>query len=751
MDDLLQQAIAAARAGEKDHAKQLLIQVLKANPRSEAAWIWMSATVDKPSERVHCLKQVLAINPANELALKGLKALGALEPEPEPEFEPEPVLPEEPVQHYGHDPIEAAEYAPPPTAKPAPEPEELEELPPDTGGVPVIDEEVIARARREVEPIIEAQESRLAASSTPGIDWAEPEILEKKPHKASIPINPMILAIAGSAVLVIAAIVLTSQIISVVRTRQIAARITPSPTPTITATPVATATPLSTRTPTPEGREVPWEPMLPTGEAPRADLDFGLPTPTEPYIATPHRSFPLMSQARDAFHEGRYQDALTLIEQSRGADYDPVDAYYFEAMSLIELGDLEGAKEAVEKGLDRGEDFAPLQVAAGILAADEGNTEQARSFFEQAKSIDPKLIDAYLALAQVYLDEGNTGAALSEVQAAREIARNNVNVLVMGSKVYLASGDAENAAAYANLAAYIDPAAEGVVLAQARGRLAFGLYDLAIMGLESYLDRVNLASSDAWALLGDAYGQVDRDEDAQVAYIRALQISENNPLALRGRGLFYYNRGDFERAFADLSAALENSSGDAELRLARAKAGFELEEYEAALDDLEVLRAALPGSPEIETFYIRALIETGQEDKVINAANEALLLPLTPDQAGYVLEARSRAYYTIGDFDNALIDINQALQITQTGRRHYTKARILQAQGDIKQAIRELEWVLYWDQVFGYPFADDAAAEVEALYLIEPTPTPTPFPTPIPAAPATPTPEAPPADQPPAP
>ncbi len=741
MDDLLQQAIAAARAGEKDHAKQLLVQALKANPRSETAWIWMSATVDKPSERVHCLKQVLAINPANELAIKGLKALGALEPEPAPAPPAEEHIPEHRIVM---DPIEAAEYVPAPSIDESDiEPEELVELPPDTGGVPVIDAETIARARSEVEPVIEAQESQLAASSALGIDWAEPEILEKKSHKVSIPINPLILAIAAGVVLVIAAIFLTSQIVSVARTRQIAAHITPSPTPTITPTAIATTTPLPTRTPTPEGREVPWEPMLPTGQAPRADLDFGLPTPTEPYIATPHRSFPLMSQASDAFHEGRYQDALTLIEQSREAGYDPVDAYYFEAMSLIELGDLEGAKEAVEKGLVQGEDFAPLHVAAGILAADEGNTEQARSSFEQAKSIDPKLVDAYLSLAQAYLDEGNTGAALAEVQAAREIARNDTNVLVMGSKVYLASGDAENAAAYANLAAYIDPASEGVVLAQARGRLALGLYDLAIIGLEGYLDRVNRGSSDAWALLGNAYGRADRDEDAQVAYIRALQISENNPLALRGRGLFYYNRGDFAQAFVDLTAALENSSGDNELRLARAKAGFELGEYEAALDDLEVLRTALPGSSEIETLYVRVLIETGQDDAAITAASEALLLPLTPDQAGYVLEARGRAYYATGNFDNALIDVNQALQITQTGRRHYTKGRILQAQGDIKQAIRELEWVLYWDQVFGYPFADDAAAEIEALYLIEPTPTPTPFPTPIPAAPATPTPGSP--------
>ena len=61
----LQQAIAAARGGRKAEARQLLQQILQANPGHEQAWLWLSAAVETETERIKCLKRVLALNPDN--------------------------------------------------------------------------------------------------------------------------------------------------------------------------------------------------------------------------------------------------------------------------------------------------------------------------------------------------------------------------------------------------------------------------------------------------------------------------------------------------------------------------------------------------------------------------------------------------------------------------------------------------------------------------------------------------------------
>jgi hypothetical protein len=74
--ELLQQGIAALKAGRKDEARRLLERVVQENPRSEQGWLWLSGAVDTDEERRFCLAQILSINPRNALAQRGLEALG---------------------------------------------------------------------------------------------------------------------------------------------------------------------------------------------------------------------------------------------------------------------------------------------------------------------------------------------------------------------------------------------------------------------------------------------------------------------------------------------------------------------------------------------------------------------------------------------------------------------------------------------------------------------------------------------------
>lgn len=73
----LNQAVVAAKAGRKAEARRLLETLLDADERNEQAWLWLSDVVESDEERIICLKNVLTINPDNEMARKGLAALGA--------------------------------------------------------------------------------------------------------------------------------------------------------------------------------------------------------------------------------------------------------------------------------------------------------------------------------------------------------------------------------------------------------------------------------------------------------------------------------------------------------------------------------------------------------------------------------------------------------------------------------------------------------------------------------------------------
>ncbi len=80
MNVTLQDAIDAIQAGDPTGGKALLAKLLLQDPSNEAAWIWMSGTVEDVDQRRYCLEKVLEINPENATAKAGLARLGVQPP-----------------------------------------------------------------------------------------------------------------------------------------------------------------------------------------------------------------------------------------------------------------------------------------------------------------------------------------------------------------------------------------------------------------------------------------------------------------------------------------------------------------------------------------------------------------------------------------------------------------------------------------------------------------------------------------------
>jgi hypothetical protein len=75
MSNKLYQAITAIKRGDKVTGRQLLVEIIKSDPRNEDAWLWMATVVEFDESCQQCLEKVLEINPDNEMAQKGLAIL----------------------------------------------------------------------------------------------------------------------------------------------------------------------------------------------------------------------------------------------------------------------------------------------------------------------------------------------------------------------------------------------------------------------------------------------------------------------------------------------------------------------------------------------------------------------------------------------------------------------------------------------------------------------------------------------------
>lgn len=96
---LLDEAIAAATAGNHRNALALLARVVELDTRNERAWLWLAELVETDTQRIDCLERVLSINPDNSHAHQRLEILKLKAPTPAtpphtPRRSPEgPILP----------------------------------------------------------------------------------------------------------------------------------------------------------------------------------------------------------------------------------------------------------------------------------------------------------------------------------------------------------------------------------------------------------------------------------------------------------------------------------------------------------------------------------------------------------------------------------------------------------------------------------------------------------------------------------
>ncbi len=77
-----EEAIGAAKRGERTKARELLIRLIRSDPENAEYWIWLSSVADAKKDKIACLEKALELEPANPAARRGLVILGARAPQP---------------------------------------------------------------------------------------------------------------------------------------------------------------------------------------------------------------------------------------------------------------------------------------------------------------------------------------------------------------------------------------------------------------------------------------------------------------------------------------------------------------------------------------------------------------------------------------------------------------------------------------------------------------------------------------------
>ncbi|GAB4576219.1 MAG: hypothetical protein Kow0077_31610 [Anaerolineae bacterium] len=678
----LQQGIAAAKAKQNDEARRLLQNAIRLDPDNETAWLWLSSVARDKQERVFCLRQILRINPQNEMALKGLRAMGV--------------------------PVSAE------SGTPAAMPRSKIPRPP---------QEKLAAARQALGPIL--AELNHTEDPLEGIQWVHKR-RNRAGERAAIAFS---IAIRVVPLLIILGILAGGAYFISQNAEQLALAPTwtPSYTPTVTATPTPGFTPTPSATPRQTATPLP---PIPQG-LPEGRLD-GPMTVTPPYPR--FREGRIIQEAvmlMDAGEDAIALPTLSALRETLLESSDNPNPFYYEAVALANLGETEQAREVLQEGLERmeatGGDPGILHAGLAYVYALEGDYRASNEAAALALENDPELPQPYYTLIRNALAEEDFETANQLVAEALDRHPEDVNLWLLEGRMNLLRGAPDRALQDARIALHIDPTAEDAYLLQAEAAAAQGDHGLAVLYLQDYLF-VYPGSIKGWTLLGDTRVLEGNIDLAIEAYSRAVNTETTEAAqipALMARAALYTQRKQYEAAWDDYSRVLDFDEEHADARRNRAWVGYQAGQYGDALDDVDWLLDETPADASLKLLRARILVDsaapTDEEtydetlDEVLNIIGGNFPNTLEGAERATAYEYRARIRLNRNEYQAALNDITAALNIQETGTRHYLRGLIHEARRELTLARNEYEWIRQWSRVYPYPFLQDVLERLEEL------------------------------------
>jgi tetratricopeptide (TPR) repeat protein len=151
-------------------------------------------------------------------------------------------------------------------------------------------------------------------------------------------------------------------------------------------------------------------------------------------------------------------------------------------------------------------------------------------------------------------------------------------------------------------------------------------------------------------LLGDIYQQLERFDDAQGEYQKALAASPSNEAAMLGLASAYLSNYNPKGALAVAQKALVGSPNDPELNLVMGQALLDQREFDQAVLYLQKSLSAKPQMlPRIHALIGKAYAETGKTKEAIAELN----LGASSDEDGSVQYLLFQLYRQTGDVKDA--------------------------------------------------------------------------------------------------
>ena len=135
----------------------------------------------------------------------------------------------------------------------------------------------------------------------------------------------------------------------------------------------------------------------------------------------------LVGQANELARQNRFSEALALLEHALEKNPRNGFAYSQKAKIYFSIKQADPAHEAIAKALVIQPYQPDFLYVAGVIAAEQGNHEEALAAFDKVTQINPKEADAFFEIGKIRLQKGDRRGARAAFRKASELDPSDAN------------------------------------------------------------------------------------------------------------------------------------------------------------------------------------------------------------------------------------------------------------------------------------------------------------------------------------
>jgi tetratricopeptide (TPR) repeat protein len=395
---------------------------------------------------------------------------------------------------------------------------------------------------------------------------------------------------------------------------------------------------------------------------------------------------------RGVSYSNKGDEDASIADQTKAIEINPRNAlaYSRRATSFAYKKITARARADLEEALRLDPDNAQLMANCGNVYKNLGNREQALAAYTRSIQINPKYPGFYFNRGDFYCYyEEKYEEAISDYNEGLRLNRNNAEGYYDRGYAYYYLDQYDNALADFDEAIRLNPQYTDAYNARGNAYYCLQQYDKALPDFDSLI-QLEPENYTAYGNRGNVRYYLQQYENAVADCEQAIRLNPQYAYAYTVRAAAYNDLQRYDEVIADCNEALRLNSQDSYAYAHRGNAYYMQERYDRARMDYE---AALLLYPEnyfaykgMYHLYNYVLLEYGN---ALSNIDEAIRLSPYPDDEHFLLNNRAFLCFYLGKLDEALADINRAIEIVAYDNYIDTRGTIYRAMGDYGRAIED--------------------------------------------------------------